>query len=203
MNGGYLINKGVEAYEESVRYFSAKNKAERERWVVEILLKNMNVLHPVEDITSPDDDPPDVNALGGRFEVKEILDQGRERHREYKEALERARTAMKPTDLLTEFAPVDSSVEEIYQRCLAKAQNLDERYPDSVRSALDLLFYVNLQDVFDVHEEPFPNTSTLVSLGWRSVTFVKGHIACCFYASAVAPAWLQERAGRVLHRVSE
>jgi hypothetical protein len=190
----------IVALEESVCYFSSKNKAERECWVVKALLENMNIPHLAEDVISPEQDPPDVIALGGKFEVKEILDPERKRHQEYKEKLERAKSITNPQDLLTEFTPKDFSVAEIFQRCVNEIGKLQNKYSQNVREALDLLFYVNLKHVFRVHEEPFPDVSILQSCGWRSVSFVKGRTACCFYATVDAPVWLQERVGGVQHK---
>lgn len=197
------IEKTIKAREQSVGYFSAQNKPERERWVVETLLLNMNISYVADDIASPENDPPDVVALEAEFEVKEILDPDRKRHRDYKDALDRAKKATQPKDLFTGFTPVDSSVEEIYKLCLTATENLQDKYPAPVRSALDLLFYVNLERVFGVQEEPFPDVSELATLGWRSVTFIKGDIACCFYASKEAPTWLREKVTQVFHRALE
>ncbi|MCI0654818.1 MAG: DUF1780 domain-containing protein [Methylococcaceae bacterium] len=119
-----FIADRIAALEESVRYFSSENKAERERWVVEALLENMNIPHRAEDVVSPEQDPPDVLALGCEFAVKEILDPGRKRHQEYKEELERAETVTDPQDLLTGFTPVDSSVQEIFQLCSTEIEKL-------------------------------------------------------------------------------
>ncbi|HIC8859634.1 hypothetical protein E5E96_20905 [Aeromonas sp. 1805] len=189
------------ALEESVRYFSNKNKSERERWVVQTLLDNMNIPYRTEDVASPEQDPPDVTAFGGRFEIKEILDKGRKRHKEYKDALKLARTVTNPQDLLTEFKPVKSSVQEIFQLCSIEIEALKNKYPTNLRSNLDLLFYFNLRHVFDVEEKPFPDVSVLASCGWRSISFIKGNIACCFYSSSDAPGWLQAKAGKLQHKM--
>lgn len=148
----------------------------------------MNIPHSSGDVVSPDQDPPDVAALSGKFEVKEILDPGRRRHQEYKDDLEKAKNVRSPQELLTGFTPIDSSVQEIFQLCCAETEKLKKKYAAGVRATLDLLFYVNLEQVFTVHETPLPNVSALRSCGWRSISFVKGQIACCCYAAADAPS---------------
>jgi hypothetical protein len=55
------------------RFFSSKNKFERECWIVKKFLN----LKQVNELTKPDRDPPDVLYNGARFEVLEILDEGR------------------------------------------------------------------------------------------------------------------------------
>lgn len=114
MEDDEFIQDRIAALEESVEYFGSANKAERERWVVRAFLENMNIQYAEEDVVSPDQDPPDVIALGGSFEVKEILDPGRKRHKEYKDELERVKQITDPQDLLTSFRPKDSSITEIY-----------------------------------------------------------------------------------------
>jgi len=203
MDDTELIAERIAWLEESVRFYSSKNKAERERWVVKTLLENMNIPHTTEDVISPEQDPPDVLAFGGEFEVKEILDPGRKRHKECRQELERAKIMTDQRELLTGtgLTSVDSSVGEIYQLCLDEIGKIQNKYPQNVRGALDLLFYVNLKKIFRVFEELFPDVSALASCGWRSVSFVKGPVACCFYATEDAPIWLQRRVGHVQYRV--
>ena len=196
-----FIRDRIAAVEESVAYFGSANKAERERWVVRAFLENMNVQYAEKDVVSPDQDPPDVIALGGSFEVKEIMDADRKRHKEYKDELERVKKITDPQDLFTSFRPKDSSITEIYQRCLAEAEKLNSKYPHRDRKSMDILFYVNLEHVFEVNEAPYPDVSEIKSCGWRSVSFVKGQIACCFCASETAPDWLREAVGYIRHRL--
>lgn len=201
MEDDEFIKDRIAALEESVEYFGSENKAERERWVVQTFLENMNIEHSEEEVISPDQDPPDVVAFGGAFEVKEILDPGRKRHKEFKDELKRVIKITNPHDLLTSFRPKDSSITEIYQRCLTEAKKLNSKYAHRDRKSMDLLFYVNLKHIFGVHEEPYPDVSEIQDFGWRSVSFVKGQIACCFYASEEAPEWLREVVGNIRHKV--
>jgi len=195
-----VIKERITAIENSIKFYSSSNKPERERWVVARFLENMNVPHNAYDIETPTEDPPDVIALGGLFEVKEILDPGRRRHQEYKDALNVAKNSMSPKELITEATPRDSSIKEIYDLCKDSIKKLETKYPLKVRESLDILFYVNLQRVMDIVEQPYPDITELRSSGWRSVSFVEGYIACCFYAETEAPHWLQERVGVVHHK---
>lgn len=201
MEDDEFIEERIAALEESVEYFGSANKAERERWVVQAFLENMNVQYAERDVVSPNQDPPDVIALGGFFEVKEILDPGRKRHKEYKDELERVKLITVPQDLLTSFRPKDSSITEIYQQCLTEAEKLNSKYAPRDRESMDLLFYVNLEHIFGMDEEPYPDVSEIQNCGWRSVSFVKGQIACCFCATENAPDWLCEAVGYVQHKV--
>lgn len=201
MDGSEFIAESIAALEESVRYFSPKNKASREWWVVETLLVNMNISHKSDDIINSEQDPPDVLAFGGRFEIKEILDPHRRRHEEYKEALRRAKVAATSRELLTEFPPVDCSLQDIIRLCAEKVESLKTKYSSKVMQDMDLLFYVNLHHVFEVNETANPDLSAFASCGWRSITFIKGQIACCLFATENSPGWLQGRVGHVYHKV--
>lgn len=75
-----FIDDRRRALKESIAYFSTKNKAERERWVCLELVQNLGIAYDETEIVSPENDPPDVIFRDARFEVKEILDQGRKRH---------------------------------------------------------------------------------------------------------------------------
>lgn len=201
MEDDEFIEERIAALKESVEYFGSANKAERERWVVLAFLENMGIKHSEGDVISPDQDPPDVIAIGAAFEVKEILDPGRKRHKEYKDELQRVKEITDPQHLLTSFSPKDISIAEIYQRCLAEAKKFKLKYALRDRESMDLLFYVNLENIFGVDEDPYPDVSEIQNCGWRSVSFVEGLIACCFCASENAPEWLREAIGEIRHKV--
>lgn len=95
------------ALAESVKYFSQKNKPERERWICGSFLRNIDSAFDETEILSQDDEPPDVAFRDVRFEVKEVLDPGRLRHAEYKAAFKKALEASDPQDLIEQFTPKD------------------------------------------------------------------------------------------------
>jgi hypothetical protein len=161
MEDDEFIAERIAALQESVEYFGAANKAERERWVVQAFLENLDIQYAEQDVVSPDQDPPDVIALDGAFEVKEILDPGRKRHKEYKDELERVKKITNPQDLLNPFRPKGSSIADIYQRCLTESKKLNSKYAPRDRESMDLLFYVNLEHIFGVDEDPYPDTSEI------------------------------------------
>ena len=193
-----LIKERVQALEESVQFFGARNKSEREIWVANTFIKNLNIPFQKVELISPEQDPPDVIFRDAQFEIKEILDPGRRRHAEYKEKLEHARTITDPKQLLREFTPIDKTITEIYELCLKETKDLT-KYPTAVRTDTDLLFYVNLDHVMGLTEEPFPDTSELAALGWRSVSFVKGYRSCVLTASPGAPEFLANIAEKIRH----
>lgn len=187
----------------SVEYFRAPNKLERERWVVQTFLTNSRVNYTSTEVIQGED-PPDVQFRNANFEIKEILDPGRKRHQEYKEGLDEAINATTPAELVKP-APFNSlTISKVYELVLESAQELAARkYPLDLRRRLDLLLYVNLLNTYEFIEAPFPDTSTLETLGWRSVSFIKGYRSCILIATDGAPAFIRNAVGRIAHRDAE
>jgi len=196
-----MLREHIESLEASVRYYSPQNKAERERWVAQAFLQNLGVVHdPAEVLPSPSD-PPDILFRGARIEIKEIIDPGRRRHAEYKAELEKARGASSIFDMIEPFKPGEISITEVFNKCLSSMEALAARHPIAVRQHLDLLFYVNLRHVTRLTEEPFPDIAPMVSHGWRSVSFLKGHRGCCFFAAPGTPEFIARAKQKIIHRV--
>lgn len=194
-----FLRERRQALQESVRYFEPANRPERERWVVCELLQNLGLKFDSNSVRSSSDDPPDVLFQDARFEVKEILDFGRKRHREFKAAATRAATITDPQELLNQFTPKDITPIEITSRVSVRLNELQLKYPVAVRRSLDCLFYVNLMEHF-LKAGPIPPTGHFVTSGWRSVSAVCGWGAFVFYCHAEAPTFLRERSGQLIHR---
>ena len=187
------------AIEESVKYFSQKNKPERERWVCGSFLKNIDSAFDEMEIISPDDEPPDVAFRDARFEIKEVLDPGRLRHAEYKAALKKAIEASDPQDLIEQFTPKDITPLQMGDRILTELEILTDHYAPSVRARLDLLFYVNLKE-HCLKVGPMPDTKTFSPFGWRSISAVLGWGAFVFFAAHDAPSILHSKVGTLTQR---
>src|SRR5262249_3318362 len=90
------------ALKESVAFFSSGNKGAIEQWAFTEFLRNLGVTFQEDEITviPPGQDPPDIIFRHASFEVKEVLDPGRRRHDEYKQALSKAIAANDPIELI-------------------------------------------------------------------------------------------------------
>jgi Putative endonuclease, protein of unknown function (DUF1780) len=188
------------ALEESVDFFSSKNKLEREKWVVGETITNLGIEYSDDELVPVSDEPPDVRFRGAEFELKEIMDPDRPRHLEYKKALQKARATSDPVDLLQPFTPRDVTLTEIYEKLLGGTSELRSKYAPATCRNLDLLFYVNLEDVMGLVETPFSDVTSLRSQPWRSVTFLMGRRTCVLVARDDAPEFLKAAVGRVIHR---
>ena len=189
-----------EGLEEPVDFFSSQDMFNREKVVVYDFLTNLSIEYE-EDELLRGGDPPDVVFRDAQFEVKEIMGKGRKRHAEFKQALARANAATDPAELLEGYSPKDVTISEVYDLVYALASDLTKRkYPPQVRKEIDLLCYVNLEDVMGLIETPYPDVSPLAALGYRSVSFLNGHRSCVFCAELDAPSFLSSHHG-ITHRV--
>lgn len=190
------IRQGLQ---ESVDLFSSRDKFILESYVVSEFLRNLAVIHDGNELQRGDD-PPDVVFRDAKFEVKEVMDAGRRRLSEFKEALAAALVATDPAELLKDFTPKSITICEVYDEVLKRASALAAcKYPASVRQAMDLLYYINLQDVMGLVEEPYPDVGPLADLGFRSVSFLDGHRSCILCSSSAAPSVLAGKLG-IFHR---
>lgn len=188
------------ARKEAVSFFSNKSKPERERWVVTEFLSNLGISITDAEVCSSPVEPPDVTYNDARFEIKEILDPGRRRHTEYKDALRRAEVATSAEDLLEEYAPRDIRYSEVCKLVVDRLCS-EQKYAPAVRHGLDLLFYVNLNDVHGYVSDELPPVDDIASFGWRSVSFVAGPLSVVLQACDIAPAFLRGAQGQAIRRV--
>lgn len=186
------------AREESVRFFDSANKSERERWVANEFLWNLGVEFLESEIQCVADDPPDIRFRSASFEIKEIMDEGRRRHANYKTALEKANSAASPRDLLEQVTPRDITYAEVCNLVEAEVRRFAQKYAPATRSNLDLLFYINLEDVFGYVATPLPPPSKWEVYGFRSVSLVMGRLAAVLMVAKAAPDFLKDSGPRVI-----
>ena len=190
------------ALRESVEYFSAKNKPERERWVCHEFVQNLGLSYADSEVVTPEDEPPDVVFRDCRFEIKELLDRGRRRHAEYKASLQKALEITDPQDLLEQFTPQDITPQQIGDRILNELEALQQHYAPSARRHLDILFYVNLQEHF-LKAGPMPTALLFAPYGWRSVSAVMGWGSLVLCTATDAPTLLVSNSGTLVQRKFE
>jgi hypothetical protein len=199
MDDDSYLNDIRNGLKESVDFFASQDKFIRERWVVANFLTNLSMPFAETDLVRGSD-PPDVIFRDAQFEVKEILDKDRKRHAEYKQALVRASAATDPAELLEEYSPKDISIQEVYALIHSVAADFATRkYSRDVRGQIDLLCYVNLEDVMGFIETPFPDVTPLAVLGYRSVSFLEEHRSCVLCADPSTPSFLHVPSG-IIHR---
>lgn len=195
-----LLEDIREGLELSVAYYKQGMKPERERWVCEEFLVNLNIPFHDGEVVSSADQPPDIIFREARFEIKEILDHNRRRDDEYKAALEEARAATNPGKLLKQFTPLEITPIEINDRILPELARLGKWYAPAVRKELDALLYVNLLEHILVNGLMPPQNQQLASFGWRSVSVLFGWASIVYFADSSAPEFLRSRVGSLTLR---
>lgn len=186
-----------EALAQSVAFFAAKNKGEREVWVARAFLQNMNIPFSDQEIILAPDDPPDVVFHDAQFEIKEIMDPNRRRHAEFKEALEKARAATSPSELATEYTPKDITLQELYELVASNSSEYQKNYATNFCNTLDLLFYVNLIDVTALIQQDFEDRKVFEQCPWRSISFVMGYHAGVLHSAPNAPEFIRNGVGKI------
>ena len=86
--------------EQANAFLSNARKWERERWVCQRLLQGLNIPYHNEDFLQASQEPPDVLFGEARFEVFFVLDEGRRLNDEWREELQRRRSAYSLSQLV-------------------------------------------------------------------------------------------------------
>ena len=178
----------------SIQFFSNDGKFEREVWVVRQLLVATGTIFQEPDF-KPDDEPSDVSFQDARFQVKELMQDGRRRHDELRKNLVILEEADSYSDLLESYSPKDITFTEIVEKTLARANSLEEtKYGPKEVCSIDLLCYFNWLDYSIVPPLEIPE----IESNFRSISLVSNTYCAVLRASVSAPHFLQSNVGRVL-----
>jgi len=197
-----LLESICRGLRKSVAFWSPESKVEREIYAVRTLLQHLGIEHDPNEIRPEPAEPPDINFRDARFEIKEMLDEGRRRHDEYRKKLERALRATSAREVMEQYTPTDLTFDEINGRLVEILHDTSKHYAATVINQLDLLVYANLLHRVVALDSRVPNSSSFAGYGWRSVSAVRGSMACVFFARADAPDFLRSRVGKPLARPS-
>lgn len=199
------IKDRVEAIQKSAKFFcDPKRKGERELLTARGFLDTLGVTYSADEVVLHDDEPPDVVFRDARFEVKELLDQGRRRDDEYREAARRAARATSRRDLFEEWDAEDVPLEQVAGEVIAVAGD-QKKYAADVKAGLDLLVYFNRQVLVEGvdgkgGEPPALGVQAGDAAGFRSVCVYGNSFAVVLHAGEAAPAFLEGYVGRVYRR---
>ena len=141
--------------EQANAFLSNARKWERERWVCQRLLQGLNIPYRSEDFTPAGQEPPDVLFRDAAFEVFFVLDEGRRLNDEWREELQRRRSAFSLAQLVRrEARPRRISATELLGRLAPtlrkKAHNYRERGLEL--NELDIIAFASLKrEVLDLN----------------------------------------------------
>ncbi len=86
--------------EQANAFLSNARKWERERWVCQRLLQGLNIPYRNDEFTAAGQEPPDVLFREASFEVFFVLDEGRRLNDEWRDELQRRRSAFSLSQLV-------------------------------------------------------------------------------------------------------
>lgn len=179
--------------------FARSFKAWREWHTAVNFLTNLHIGVDDPQVFCSPQDPPDVLYLDAAFEVKEIMDEGRRRHDEVKQARhnQKNKLSRQAVELrhVINLLPMDAAALVVMQ-----LDELAGRYQPDVKARTDVLFYINKRDHwFD--DGPMPSPEHFAGYGWRSVSaVVQTDVSLVFFAAQSAPHFLQVNMGMVRER---
>ncbi|MDZ5603288.1 DUF1780 domain-containing protein [Pseudomonas sp. RP23018S] len=185
--------------EQANAFLSNARKWERERWVCQRLLQGLNIPYRNEDFSPANQEPPDVLFHDAAFEVFFVLDEGRRLNDEWREELQRRRSAFSLAQLVRrEARPRRISAQELLARLAPtlrkKAHNYVERGLDL--GELDIIAFASLKrEVLDLNSH-FPPPTEYLRQGWRSLSLVGPTFARVLFAHPDAPDFLRSNLGR-------
>ena len=185
--------------EQANAFLSNARKWERERWVCQRLLQGLNIPYHNEDFLPASHEPPDVLFGEARFEVFFVLDEGRRLNDEWREELQRRRSAYSLSQLVRREArpkriPASKLLQRLGPTLHKKATNYNER--DIDLGQLDIIAFSSLKrEVLDLNSH-FPPPTEYLRQGWRSLSLVGPTFARVLFAQPDAPDFLRNNLGR-------
>lgn len=143
-----------------------------------------------------DQDPPDVLFKDARFEVFEILDEGRKRNDEHRQRAKKIEEAEKNNSLSPLLEPYEISFfskDDLIHEVLKKITIKESKYAPAVTASLDLLIYINFRTkVLDMNSQVTLDIEASFNK-WRSVSVLtNSHGGFVIYAGQDAPSILQD-----------
>ena len=172
------------AAEQANAFLSNARKWERERWVCQRLLQGLNIPYRADEF-APAGEPPDVLFRDANFEVFFVLDEGRRLNDEWRDELQRRRSAFSLSQLVRREAkpkriPANEFLLRLAPTLRKKAHNYKERGMDL--GELDIIAFASLKrEVLDLNSH-FPPPTEYLRQGWRSLSLVGPTFARVLFA---------------------
>lgn len=169
--------------EQANAFLSNARKWERERWVCQRLLQGLNIPHRTDDFLPAGQEPPDVLFRDACFEVFFVLDEGRRLNDEWREELQRRRSAFSLSQLVRREAkpkriPASELLHRLAPTLRKKAHNYKERGLDL--SELDIIAFASLKrEVLDLNSHFPRRPNTCVKAGGRCLWWGRHSLVCC------------------------
>jgi hypothetical protein len=177
---------------------SNQGRQDREVWVTKQLLSKVRRSTRPSEIRWIDGAVVDTAACGAEFQVKEILDRKRRRHKQFLKALASAKHAKKPpgSRLGPAYEPLTLAAAE--RRIAREVGAVSKRYSPTAAAATDLLLYFNTNKGVDLQSDAVEFLpKRRVFKRWRSVSVVFNNGVLVLSAAEEAPRFLRKNLGKV------
>jgi len=154
------------------------------------------------ELNQPQRDPPDVIFRDSHFEVKELMDENRHRHKEFKNRLKMFEGAQSFDDIKDsegwdqEALSIDELLQKLEKHLKAKIYSAD------MMAITDMLIYVNPMKHY-IDKDNLVLTAPMDSplRKWRSVSLLfNGGVAYVLFASSSAPEFVRALVCRVIKK---
>lgn len=183
----------------TLSYFGEPNKSERERAACRAFLRCVGIMFQENELVAPSDEPTDVAFRRARFQVYELLENGRRRGDELRNRADLLNEAGSIDDTLVDFIkPVGMSGDNLVTNVCKGLEAKALKYGFRQCSTLDALVYVNLRGRFLLPVTSFGPSSNLQAQGWRSVSAVFPPYGIVLQANASASEMISSIAGKAL-----
>lgn len=171
-------------------FLSNKAKSERERSVCRAFLRTIGATFEERELIAPTDEPADVAFRTARFQIREILEQGRRRGDDWKNKEKKYSDAKSLKEISKPYSPpISVNIETFVPEIVEALSEKSKKYGTGCKD-IDALVYVNLEDRYLVADFTIPNIADLQSQGWRSVSILFPPYGVVLFATAVAPKFL-------------
>ncbi len=187
---------------DAVKFFSNKGKKKRELWVVKEFLRILGLSYSEGELNQLLQDPPDVIFRDSHFEIKELMDENRHRHKEFKNRLKMFESAQSFDDIRDNdgWDQEALTIEELSQKVEKYIQ--DKIYGADMMAKTDLLIYVNpIKNYIDKNNLALSVPKDSAVRRWRSVTLLfNGGVTYILFTSPGAPVYIRALVGRVIKK---
>ena len=200
MDDKEFIEKYKQDLLEAIAFYSNESKAKRELWVAREFLTNLQIEVSEKRLIPVSDDPPDIQFQVANFEIKEIMDENRQRHKEYKDALLKCDLVKNSSEILESYTPKELTFQDIIDITIYELSKYQQIYSPDIKQNLDMLFYFNLIDFHLTDDRTCRIPKDISKYGWRSVSVIRNNLSCVLYASSSAPDFLKPFTGKLIFR---
>jgi len=184
---------------ETIRYLSSQLKPERERAVCRAFLRCIGISFVESEIVAPSTEPADVSFREARFQVRELMREGRRRGDEWKLRQVRWNRAKSVADVTEPWvSPTPMQFSELIDTVIKSLEQKSIKYGQAQCLDIDALVYVNLTATrfLDLSTTP-GKLSDLEAQGWRSVSILFPPYGLVVHTRDGAPSFLWLQTGKM------